>query len=76
MNMPFCQCVERLVRGLGDDSHLVATDVIDQTTTFDNGLRADENKVYPVHNVRDRGIEYNRAWNSSGAQSLVCLQTI
>lgn len=55
---PLRQCVKRFIRCFGDDSHLVAPDVVDQTATLDDGLRTDEDKVNPIHHIRDCGIEH------------------
>lgn len=71
---PFCQCVEWFIRSLGDDRHLVASNVVDQTTALDDGLRTDQSKVHSVHHIRYGGIEHHGARDPGGGERLVRFQ--
>ena len=74
-DLPFDKSIERFVGGLCDDGDLVAADGVDETTAFDHGFGAHEDKVDLVHHIGHCGIEHDGTWNSESGKGVVCLDT-
>ncbi len=54
--VPFCHRIERDIRSLCDDGHLVASDSVDEAAALHHGFGSDEHDIDFVHNVRHGGV--------------------
>jgi hypothetical protein len=73
---PFCHRIEGLFRRICNDRHLVASNRIDQPTAFYDRLRANEDNVDLVHDIRHGRVQDNRARNPGLCKSRVRLDSI
>ena len=75
-DLPFRQRIEWLVFRLCNNSHLIASQRIDQPTALDNCFRSDENEVDLIHDISDGGIEHHCARDAGCGQDLVGLKAV
>ena len=72
---PFSHRIYGLVQSFGDDSHLIASNGVDEAAALNDCLRTDKHQVYFVHNISHCRVEDDCAWNPCCAQSLLCPDT-
>lgn len=61
---------------LGDDSYLATPDRVDQTTTFDNRFRADEDEIDFIHDISYGRIKNHSTRNAGCGENFIGLETI
>lgn len=76
VDVPLGHRKDRLVRGLGDDAHLVRADCVKETTRLHDAFRADQAHVGLVHNVGNGRVEHDRAWDALGHEAVVGAQPL